>query len=206
MHFTVLDVIVLVVVLISALLAMVRGLVREVLSVASWVVAVAAAYYFYGLLLPFVKPYLESNTVATIASAAVIFFIALIVASFLTMKIADFVIDSRVGAVDRALGFLFGAARGLLLVVIALYFFDWLVNPPPTWVAGAQTKPMLDALGERLVAALPDDIESKLLKHRGGSGAGAQVDQSPADTPDAGPGPSDTAKQGLNRLIENNGN
>ena len=153
--------------------------------------AVAAAYYFYGALLPFVKPYLESNTVATIASAAVIFFIALIVASYMTMKIADFVIDSRVGAVDRALGFLFGAARGLLLVVIALYFFDWLVNPPPTWVASAQTKPMLDALGERLVAALPADIEATLQRRRGGSGAGAgQVDQSPpTDAPDAGPRP-----------------
>ncbi len=44
-----------------------------------------------------------------------VFLIALIVISFITMKIADFIIDSRIGALDRTLGFLFGAARGILL-------------------------------------------------------------------------------------------
>ncbi len=102
MPVTVLDVIVLVVVLISAILAMVRGFVREVLSVASWVAAAAAAYFLYKPVLPLLAPYIESKTVATIAAAAAIFFIALIVATYITMKISDFVIDSRIGAVDRA--------------------------------------------------------------------------------------------------------
>ena len=147
MPITVLDVIVIVVVLISAILAMVRGFVREVLSVASWVAAAAAAYFFYKPVVPLVQPYIASTTVATIVAAAAIFFIALIVASYITMKISDFVIDSRVGAIDRALGFLFGAARGVLLLVIALLFFNWLVPKPPPWVMPAQTKPMLDDLG-----------------------------------------------------------
>ncbi len=207
MAFTVLDVIVIVVVLISAVLAMARGFVREVLSVASWVAAVAAAYYLYGSVLPLVKPYFESNTVATIVSAAAIFFVALIVMSFITMKIADFVIDSRVGAVDRALGFIFGAARGLLLLVIAVLFFDWLVQTPPAWVANAQTRPMLENLGERLMAALPDDIEAALNRRRGGGGTGG-TDTSPTqdELPDADPSPGPAARQGLNRLIENSGN
>ena len=81
MPLTVLDVVVIVVVLISAILAMVRGFVREVLSVASWVAAAAAAYFFYKPLIPLVQPYVESGTVATIVSAAVIFFVALILAS-----------------------------------------------------------------------------------------------------------------------------
>ena len=66
MPLTVLDVIVIVVVLISAVLAMVRGFVREVLSVASWVAAAAAAYFLYKPVLPLVQPYIDSNTVATI--------------------------------------------------------------------------------------------------------------------------------------------
>ncbi len=213
MPFTVLDVILIVVVLISAALAMVRGFVREVLSVASWVAAVAAAYYLHGLVLPLAKPYFHSGTVATIVAAAAIFFITLIIASFVTMKIADFVIDSRVGAVDRALGFLFGAARGLLLVVIALLFFNWLVQTPPAWVAKAKTRPMLDSLGEQLVAVLPPDIESQLmnrLKNRGGSAgdvnSGGGASQTPDQPASSDPGPSDAARQDLNRLIENGGN
>jgi membrane protein required for colicin V production len=206
MPFAVLDIIVVVVVLISAVLAMVRGFVREVLSVAAWVAAVAAAYFLYGSVLPLVKPYFESNTVATIVSAAAIFFIALIVASFLTMKVADVVIDSRVGALDRSLGFLFGAARGLLLLVIAMAFFTWLVQKPPAWVATARSKPLLDTLGARLMAALPDDIEAKIQdwSHRrqeGGADAGPAAD----DPADADPAPSTAAKQGIDRLIRNNG-
>jgi membrane protein required for colicin V production len=214
MPFTILDVIVIVVVLISAVLAMVRGLVREVLSVASWVAAVAAAYLFYGSLLPFVRPYFDSNTVSTIVAAGVIFFIALIVASFVTMKIADVVIDSRVGAVDRSLGFFFGAARGILLLVVALLFFKWMVDPLPKWVADAKSRPMLDTLGERLMAALPDDIEAELNKRRGGgggSGGGTTENPAPEESgdavpePDADPGPSNAARQGLNRLIQGGG-
>jgi membrane protein required for colicin V production len=164
MPLTILDMIVIVVVLISATLAMVRGFVREVLSLASWVVAVAAAYYFHKPVVPLVKPYIESGTAATIIAAAAIFFIALIIASYLTTKISDFVLDSRVGAIDRGLGFLFGAARGLLLLVIALLFFNWLVpESPPKWVTEARSRPILDDLGQQLVAALPDDIEEALL-------------------------------------------
>ena len=65
-----------------------------------------------------------------IGSAAVIFLITLIVVSYITMRIADFIIDSRVGALDRTLGFVFGAARGILLLVVALLFFNWLVAAP----------------------------------------------------------------------------
>ncbi|CAN5178997.1 CvpA family protein [soil metagenome] len=206
MPFAVLDIIVVVVVLISAVLAMVRGFVREVLSVAAWVAAVAAAYFLHGYLLPFAQQYFASNTVATIVSAAAIFFVTLIVASFLTMKIADVVIDSRVGALDRARGFLFGAARGLLLIVIAMAFFTWLVdNKQPSWVANAKSKDVLLALGDRLMRALPDDIEAKIQDWSRRRREGGDTAPAADDTPDADPAPGPAAKQGIDRLIRNNG-
>jgi membrane protein required for colicin V production len=203
---TILDVIVIVVVLISAVLAMVRGFAREVLSIASWVVAAAAAYLLYKPLVPVVAPYIESATVQAIVAAGVVFVVALIVATYITTKIADFVVDSRVGAVDRAFGFLFGAARGILLLVVALMFFNWLVNPSPPWVAQAQTRPVLEDLGARLMAALPADLESTIMQRlRGGgdsgaaSGAPASVDPTQTATPDY----SGKTQQGLDQLIQN---
>jgi len=210
MSLTVLDVIVIAVVLISAALAMVRGFVREVLSIASWVIAAVCAYLFYDPLVPLLAPYVESGTLRIILAAGAIFLVAVIVATYATTRIADFVIDSRIGAFDRAFGFLFGAARGLLLVVIALLFFNWLVQPPPTWVANAQTRPLLDDLGGRLIAALPEDVETSLVRQfRGGSDdAVAPTDPSPAgaigEPPAVGDPAYDPNQQSvLDQLIEN---
>lgn len=204
MPLTILDIVVILVVLVSALLAMVRGFVREVLSIASWLAAVAAAYYFYKPLVPVVKPYIESGTVAIIVAASAIFFVALIIASYITTKIADFVIDSRVGALDRILGFVFGAARGLLLIVIALLFFSWLVEAPPAWVANARSKPMLDNLGEKLVAVLPPDLEATLQSHLGRAVAPTTTpDSSGSGAPDE-PNYAPDTQQNLDTLIQNN--
>ncbi len=210
MSLTILDVIVIVVVLISAILAMVRGFVREVLSIASWVAAAGAAYVLYKPLIPLVAAYVDSSTARSVIAAAVVFFVALIVATYVTTKIADFVIDSRVGAVDRAFGFMFGAARGILLLVVALLFFDWLVQPSPTWVAQAQSRAMLEDLGQKLVAAMPEDVEASIVKRIRGD-AGDETGSTPddaapdattvPDTPDYG----NATRNNLDQLIENRG-
>lgn len=218
MPVTVLDVIVIVVVLISAVLAMVRGFVREVLSVASWVAAAAAAYFLYKPVLPLLANYIESKTVATIAAAAAIFFVALIVATYITMKISDFVIDSRIGAVDRAFGFIFGAVRGILLLVIALWFFNFMVSDPtkrPAWVVNARTGPFLVSLGERLQDALPKDADVWVqgLLHSGGDASpppdgeappDAEVPADDSEAPPPDPAYPNGERQGLDQLIENN--
>ncbi|WP_061932718.1 CvpA family protein [Aureimonas sp. AU22] len=187
MTVTLLDAILIAIMLVSGLLAMVRGFSREILSVLSWVAAAAAAYMFYEQLTPFMSNYIHNEKVALVASAATIFFGTLIVVSFITLKIADFIIDSRIGAIDRTLGFLFGAARGLLLVVVAMVFFNWLTPPQsgnqPPWVAQARSKPLLDELGNRLVSALPDDPQ-ETIRERFGTPApnadGAPAGENPA--------------------------
>ncbi|MRG55828.1 membrane protein required for colicin V production [Phyllobacterium sp. YR620] len=165
MPITLLDGILLGITLVSAVLAMVRGFSREVLSVVSWAAAAAAAYLFYKPVVPFLTPYISNDTIVQIAAAGLVFVVTLIVVSIITMKIADFIIDSRIGALDRTLGFLFGAARGILLVVVAMLFFNWLVpENQPAWVGNAKSKPMIDQLGAKLVGLLPEDPESTILK------------------------------------------
>lgn len=193
MPITILDGIVIGVALFSAVLAMVRGFSREVLSVASWVGAAAAAYFLYPVLLPYAKDYTTSDTVAMAGSAGAVFLVALIVISFITMRIADFIIDSRIGALDRTLGFLFGAARGILLVVVAMLFFNWLVAPQqqPAWVTTAKSKPLLDNLGARLIALLPEDADATIIDRLRGKptdGAPATGEGGTTEDPDAGTG------------------
>lgn len=173
MPITMLDGILIGVTLFSAVLAMVRGFSREVLSVASWVIAAVAAYFLYDDLMPYISEYAPNDTIAMAASAGIIFLVALIIVSVLTMRLADFVIDSRIGALDRTLGFLFGAARGILLVAVAMLFFNWLVAGPqqPAWVADAKSKPLLDSIGTQLVNILPEDADSTILDRLRGGGS-----------------------------------
>lgn len=187
MPITLLDGILLGITLVSAVLAMVRGFSREILSVVSWAAAAVAAYVFYKPVVPFLAPYISNETIAQIAAAGLVFIVTLIVVSIITMKIADFIIDSRIGALDRTLGFLFGAARGVLLVVVAMLFFNWLVTEnQPAWVAQAKSKPMIDELGAKLVALLPEDPESTILK-RLKPGTSATPDAAPDGTTTAEP-------------------
>ncbi len=165
MTVTLLDAILFALMLVSALLAMVRGFSREILSVISWLVAAVAAFLFYKPLTPYFAEYISSDTVAMAASAAAIFLVTLIIVSYITLRIADFIIDSRIGALDRVLGFVFGAVRGLLLVVVAMLFFNWLApENQPEWVANAWSKPYLDNFGKQLVAALPENPEQIILE------------------------------------------
>ncbi|MFS2176383.1 CvpA family protein [Rhizobium pisi] len=207
MPITIFDGIVIGVVLFSAVLAMVRGFSREILSIASWGGSAAAAYYLYPYLLPYAKKYTDDDRIATVGSAAVVFLIALVVISFITMKIADFIIDSRVGALDRTLGFLFGAARGVLLLVVAVAFWNWLVDVDhrPAWVNNAKSKPFLDSMVVKLKSVLPEQfaqmipasIRDKLQPQAQGEGATPPpADQAPAE--DAPTAPADGAQQPAN--------
>jgi membrane protein required for colicin V production len=169
------------VILISAFLAMLRGFTREVLAIASWGAAAVAAIYLHPLVLPYVKPYIAKDVIALAVAAAAVFFVTLIAVSLITVKLSDAILDSKVGALDRSLGFLFGAVRGLLLCVIAFVFFNWLVpaQTQPQWVKTARMRPLLQATGDQLMAVLPDDPEGLLNKLKKPKSAGASEETVP---------------------------
>ena len=193
MPITLLDGILLGITLVSAVLAMIRGFSREILSVASWAAAGIAAFLFYKQVTPMVKPYVQSDLVAQAAAAGAIFIVTLIIVTFITMKIADFIIDSRVGALDRTLGFVFGAARGVLLVVVAMSFFNWLAAAnQPTWIAQAKSKPLLDSLSGKLIAMLPEDAAGQVLKKIKPAGDAATGPTHDGETPAEGEPPADS--------------
>ena len=138
---------------------MMRGFTREVLAIASWAAAAAAAYYFYPLLMPYLTPYIHKEVIAQAAAAAAVFFVTLIVVSLFTVRLSDAILDSKIGALDRSLGFVFGVARGFLLAVVAFAIFNWLVSEKqqPEWVKNARTRPVLTETADRIVAMLPTD-------------------------------------------------
>ena len=190
-----LDLGVIVIVLISAFLSMVRGLTREVLAIASWAAAAVAAFFFYPQVQPYLTPYIHKEVIAQAVSAAIVFFATLIVVSIITVRLSDAILDSRIGALDRTLGFVFGAARGFLLAVVAFAIFNWLVTDKqqPEWVKSAKTRPALQETADRIIAMLPEDATASVeswLKSRKPPASDVPPDESltaPPSAPTASP-------------------
>lgn len=167
MPFPILDLVVLGVVLISALLAAVRGFTREVLAIVAWVVAAAAAWYLHPMALPLVQQYVSNGTVALAATIGGIFVVTLIVVSIITVQISDLILDSRIGALDRTLGLAFGAARGFLICVIGWAFLGWLLQgKEPEWATASRTRPAMENTRDNIIAMLPENAEALLQRLR----------------------------------------
>ena len=129
--FTIVDLAVAGIILVSAVLAYARGLVRETLAIAGWIGAAVLAFTFAGAFEPLVKeiPVVgdvvgESCQFAVIASFAAVFVLSLLVISIFTPLLSGWVRGSPLGAIDQALGFLFGAVRGVLLVAVSFVVYD----------------------------------------------------------------------------------
>lgn len=150
-------------VLISAILATARGLTREVLSLATWAGSAAIAAYMYFNHPEIARGFIAEPIVADVTTVLASFIIALIILHLITMRIADFVVDSRIGPLDRTLGFVFGALRGILIAVVVVVFGQWLLGPSlPAWAANSRSLPMLENLGDSLIGMLPADLESTI--------------------------------------------
>jgi membrane protein required for colicin V production len=169
MPLTLLDFILIGIMLISGLLALMRGFTREVLSLLAWGVAAVAAYFAtkqQGLIDFAMKnvPYLDKDILAQIAVGAAAFVVVLIIVSIISVKISDFVVDSAAGAFDRTLGFIFGLARGFVFVAIAYLFYGWLLpfDKQEPWVRTAFSLPMIKSTGEALLSFMPPEIAETL--------------------------------------------
>lgn len=188
MPFSILDLVVLGIIAISALLAAVRGATREVLAIIAWVAAAAVAWKFYPLVLPLVGQHVTNATVALVASIAAIFLGTLIVVSIITVKISDMILDSRIGAIDRSLGLVFGAGRGFLICVIGWVFLAWLVQGKmPDWASQAKSRPLLERSGNALVAQLPENPEGILKQFKKPKADGSVEPSEPPGEGEAAP-------------------
>jgi membrane protein required for colicin V production len=129
--FTIIDGVVALVVIVSALLAYSRGFVRESLAILGWIGAAILAFLFADRVQPLVRqiPVVgdfigDSCELSVVASFGIVFAVALVLFGIFTPLFSGAVQRSILGGVDQALGFLFGVARGILLVAVAFFVYD----------------------------------------------------------------------------------
>jgi membrane protein required for colicin V production len=212
MPFQLLDLILIGIMLISGLLALMRGFTREVLSLVAWGGSAIAAYYAIKQqsLIDLVMPYVDKPILAQIAVGAIAFVIVLIIISLISVKISDAVVDSSAGSFDRTLGFLYGLGRGFVLVAIAYLFYGWLLpfDKQEDWVRNATSLPAIKYVGETLLGFMPPDIAETLSNTalmKNPANMVVKPGQTAADAAKAQPGYQSNETQGLDNLIEGTG-
>ncbi|MEJ6398602.1 CvpA family protein [Yoonia sp. 208BN28-4] len=135
MDFTIIDGVVAIIIVLSALLAYSRGLVREAMAIAGWIGATILAFIFADQVQPLVRqvPVLgdfigDSCELSIIAAFAAVFAVALVVVSIFTPLFSSLVQRSALGGLDQGLGFLFGVFRGILLVAVAFFVYQTVLS------------------------------------------------------------------------------
>ena len=188
------DLIVIGVIVLSGLFALMRGLVKEILSIVSWVGALFAALYGFGYVRPLINKLIQPTWLADAITGVGLFVIALIALGLIASAVSGAVRKSSAGALDRSLGFLFGLVRGAVIICVAWLAVSWALptNEQPAWLRDARTLPLVERGANLLLSMVPGRTLSEHPRRAG------------AKAPDeaTGTGYNDASRRDMNRLIQ----
>ena len=174
------DIIVLLIVGVAAVGGFMRGFVQEVLSLASWAVAIVAIRFLHTDVTAFLFEY-----IGTPSGAAVLAFVLLLLIPYAAMKLIAARVgrasrSSILGPFDRVLGFGFGAVKGVVIVVMAFsllvlgYDTVWGIDGRPAWMTTARTYPFVNASADAMVQLI-DERQRWLNGETAAEGNGAEA-------------------------------
>ncbi|SDF59878.1 membrane protein required for colicin V production [Limimonas halophila] len=152
------DVVVLAVLLVSAVLAFLRGFVHEVLGIGAWVGAALATLYGFPHAQPYARDLIAIDLVADIVAGVAIFLVVLIVLAVISRMLGARVQQSSLGALDRSLGLAFGLVRGAVILAAAWLVMEWAVPDPadrPSWVQDAESRKLVEFGAHTMAGLLP---------------------------------------------------
>ncbi|MBT3371305.1 MAG: CvpA family protein [Rhodospirillaceae bacterium] len=158
------DLVVLILLLVSGLLALGRGFVKEVLSIGGWIVATVATIGLFPYVQPMVQKYVDQPLIAGSITTVVVFVAVLTAASFLSSAISRRVQRSEIGVLDRSLGFLFGLLRGAAVIALAyIVLLQFLpAKDQPDWLRQARAMPAIEYSAQMLAGLAPENVRDGL--------------------------------------------
>lgn len=177
---TAFDWVVMIVVGLSALLALFRGFVREVLSLSAWVGAAIATLYLHDEVAALLQGYLSNKLAILGASTVGTYFVFLIGFSILSIMIMRFLqAGSDISILDSILGMLFGMARGLFIISLCYLILTTVMTKDeyPEWIANARLLPQVENTARWMAKLAPGYVNDISELSQNAKEKGEQVKQ-----------------------------
>ena len=174
------DIIVLLIVGVAAVGGFMRGFVQEVLSLASWVLAVLAIRFLHTDLTAALFGFIGTPSGAAVLAFALLLLIPYAGMKLIAGRLGKATRNSILGPFDRVLGFGFGAVKGVIIMVMAFsvlvlgYDTIWGPSGRPAWLVTARTYPFINASAEAMVQLI-DERRERLREEEEASGVNGEA-------------------------------
>lgn len=155
------DLLIIAIIIISALISLVRGFVKESLSLASWIFAGFIALRYFTPLADLLEPYIESPTIRTGSGFAILFVCSLIIGAIVNYMASQAVTKTGLTGTDKSLGVVFGAARGLLIVTMLVLLAGLTPMPSEPWWNDSAMIEFFSEMANWIKDILPQDVAGR---------------------------------------------
>ncbi|MGB5832729.1 MAG: CvpA family protein [Thiohalocapsa sp.] len=156
------DYVIIGIIALSAIIGLARGLIREVIALAVWIVALLAAWMFYVPVAEQLTPWVATPSVR-IGAAVLILVLGVLIAGAIVAYLLSVLVDKTgLTGTDRLLGMVFGAGRGAVLVALLVFLATLTPLVQDPWWAESRLLPRFQILADLMLDMIPPDLTDRI--------------------------------------------
>jgi len=156
------DYVIIGIIALSAIIGLARGLIREVIALAVWIMAALVAWMFYVPVADQLTPWIETPSVRLAAAVLILVFGVLIVGAIVAHVLSVLVDKTGLTGTDRLLGVVFGAGRGAVLVALLVSLAQLTPMAEDPWWSQSRLLPKFQLLADLMLDMIPPDVTAKI--------------------------------------------
>ena len=153
------DLVIIGIIVLSALISLIRGFVKESISLVTWVVAGLLALRYYGPMADLLEPFINSVTLRQWVGGGILFVATLIVGAIVNFIVSQLVSKTGLSGTDKALGVVFGGARGVLIVTMIVLLASLTPMPEASWWQESVMIEYFQQLAEWVRDVIPANVD-----------------------------------------------
>lgn len=147
----------------SALMSVIRGFVREAISLAAWIMAVWAVFHFSNDMATVIAPYVKSTALRVPVASFILLIAALLIGALVNFIIGTLIDKTGLSSTDRVVGMVFGAGRGVLLIAVLLLLAQLTPMPQSVWWHNSDLIPRFQPLEAWLKSLIPPSVNNRFV-------------------------------------------